>query len=444
MAVALPFLEVMRPRRAHAAGPKRFVVFFTPLGSNVVADMHPTGGTETNFTLGREIAPLQGLKADCLFLSGIDNRAAMSRGGDLHCVGMAALLTATRPLDAPDQAGALSGLNKTQMPGEAPILEGCWGSSPSIDQEIASRIGANSRFKSLELGVRSTIDLGSTPFGFLSYSGPAKAMPRENDPQKAFARLFSAPGAGQTANVAIDVALKQRRSVLDFVHGEYQTLCGQISAADRAACDAHFQSIREVERRFALKPVEVSKSCAQPPAPTAVANPMSVDSFATVGQQQMDILALALTCDATRVASLQWSYARSAISAPWINISAGHHVISHSSDPRVGTINTWYGEQLAYLAKKMKGIQEGDRTLLDNSVIYYCAECAFAPSHSFTNMRCVLVGSCGGALRTGRWLKLGGDDQGRLFVSIMNAMGVDASQFGDPKYNKPGPLPGLT
>jgi hypothetical protein len=362
---------------------------------------------------------------------------------------MASLLTATATLVAPDQAGDIQRLSGMQVAGEQKILGACWGAGPSIDQAIASRIGAATPYRSLELGVRSNVDLGATPFGALSYSGPAKLMPRESDPQKVFARLFSAPGASQAAAVTIDVGLKQRRSVLDLVLGEYQRLCARVGTGDKAACDAHLQAIREVERRFDMRASAPAKTCAQAagaPSPS-LANPLAVESFAVVGRQQMDLLALALACDLTRVATLQWSFARSPISAPWINVASGHHVVSHFTDDAnrgaMEKINVWYTQQLAYLASKMKGIVEGERTLLDNSLIYYCAECAFSADHTFTNTRCVLVGRAGGALRTGRWLRFAGVPHGKLFVSILNAMGLDGVQFGDPAINGAGPLANL-
>jgi hypothetical protein len=98
---------------------------------------------------------------------------------------------------------------------------------------------------------------------------------------------------------------------------------------------------------------------------------------------------------------------------------------------------------VAALATAMKARSEGDRTLLDNAVVFWCRECAMGNNHSFNNARAVLLGSCGGVFKTGQHVKLGGASHGRLFVTLMNALEIDVQQFGDPKHGT-GPLAGLT
>jgi hypothetical protein len=117
--------------------------------------------------------------------------------------------------------------------------------------------------------------------------------------------------------------------------------------------------------------------------------------------------------------------------------------MSHGgASDRLGAINRWYAAQLAALATTMKAMPEGDRSLLDNSVIYWCSECALGPSHSFQNLRTVLVGGCGGAFKTGQHVRFGGAPANKLYVTFMNAMGIEAQEFGDPRHGI-GPLAGL-
>jgi hypothetical protein len=100
---------------------------------------------------------------------------------------------------------------------------------------------------------------------------------------------------------------------------------------------------------------------------------------------------------------------------------------------------------MAYLITKMKTIQEGTGTLLDNTVILWCNELAVGNAHSHDNMHYLLAGSCGGVFKTGRYLNYKGDPHNNLLLSLCHAMGVneDKNSFGNAAYCT-GPLASLT
>src|SRR5436190_1496818 len=54
--------------------------------------------------------------------------------------------------------------------------------APSLDQVIASELGKDTRFRSLEIGVR--------PEAGLSYNGPDSLNPPEKSPRRLFERIF--------------------------------------------------------------------------------------------------------------------------------------------------------------------------------------------------------------------------------------------------------------
>jgi hypothetical protein len=105
-------------------------------------------------------------------------------------------------------------------------------------------------------------------------------------------------------------------------------------------------------------------------------------------------------------------------------------------------INNWYAGQFSYLLDKMKAVQEGTGTLLDNTVILWINELAIGNAHSHDDMRFLLGGSCGGAFKTGRNLAYKGDPHNNLLLSICHAMDVNLPTFGNPAYCT-GPLSGL-
>jgi hypothetical protein len=175
------------------------------------------------------------------------------------------------------------------------------------------------------------------------------------------------------------------------------------------------------------------------------------DSFPAVGSLQMDLLTMALACDITRVASLQWSRSVSQTRFSWLNITEGHHDLSHRPDDDAGAvdkltrINTWYAQQLAGLISRLAATPDGaGGTLFDNTLILWCNELAKGNTHGRVGAPYVLAGSAGGALRTGRYLAYDGQGlpHNNLLVSILNAMGVPDTTFGRAEWCT-GPLTGL-
>jgi hypothetical protein len=226
--------------------------------------------------------------------------------------------------------------------------------------------------------------------------------------------------------------------------GEYTRLGPRLGAQDRAKLDGHLATLRALEARIAANGARGGGPRCAGAAPPNL-SPHSHSSFPEVGKAQTQVLAAALACDLARVASLQWSSARSNITLPWASGgNHNHHDMSHGgANQRLNDINRWYATQLASLATTMKGIPEGDRSLLDNTVIFWCSEVALGANHSFQNLRAVLIGSCGGFFKTGQHVKMGGAPANKLYVTFMNALGIDAQEFGDPKHGA-GPLTGLS
>src|SRR5262249_44419138 len=135
------------------------------------------------------------------------------------------------------------------------------------------------------------------------------------------------------------------------------------------------------------------------------------DLYLKAGQMQMDLAVAALACDQTRILTFQWSYSESEHLFAFLNnISGNHHAISHDFSSSgvnydaYNTIQNWYAKQFLYFIQKLDSYKEGDRTLLDNSVIFWATEIGESTQHDLTMMPYVLAGSAGGKLRTGRYI----------------------------------------
>jgi hypothetical protein len=164
---------------------------------------------------------------------------------------------------------------------------------------------------------------------------------------------------------------------------------------------------------------------------------------------QLDLLVMALACDMTRAASIQWTTVQTGKIFSWLGQSTPHHTLSHSgesdtsSQAQLTAIGKWHSQQLAYMLGKMQAIPEGDGTLLDNVVILWCTDIARGNTHERRDMPYVLAGGAGGYFKTGRYLKYDGDPHSNLLVSVCNAMGLPDTTFGNPAYCS-GALPRLT
>ncbi|WP_437514577.1 DUF1552 domain-containing protein [Sorangium sp. So ce1099] len=427
LAVALPFLDAMSGSASAVEFPKRFVVFFTGLGT-VKQAWQPTG-TETAFELGEILAPLSPYRDKLLVIEGVDMESAHNGPGDPHQQGIGQALTGTEL-----QEGTLF-----PYASDPAALVG-WGGGISVDQFLAARLGQRTKLSSLELGVQVQYANVSSR---ISYLGPGQPVPPEDDPRAVFDRLFNDLSA-DPADLERRRAL--RRRVLGSVMEDYGSLARQLGGDDRQKLEHHLEAVSEIEKRLDA-PGLLGGACAVPELGERL-DVYANDSFPAVGRLQMDLLAMALACDLTRIASIQWSATQAGKVFTWLGQSDTHHALSHSSpghqakQQQLVDIGRWQAEQLAYLLGKLDAVPEGAGTLLDNTIVLWCTDISAGQSHSRRDMPYVIAGRAGGALRTGRFLSYAGDPHNNLLVALCNAMGVDVSTFGNPAYCT-GPLPGL-
>ena len=424
-AVGLPWLEAFAPRRASAQAPlpKRFVVIFTPNGE--LPAWTPTG-TETAFTLSPILSPLTAHQADLVVIRGLYQEGG---GGDGHQNGIGGMLTGTT-------------LNPGPFGGVQAPPAG-WASGPSVDQRIADVIGNETKLRSLELGVQT----GSADnWGRMCYRAANQPQPPEDDPSAVYARVFADL---HTDPALLEAERQRQKSILDAVGAEYTRVAARLGSADKQRLDAHLEAVRDIEDRLTRVGMTSGGACVDP-----VVSPVEKydnDAYPAVGALQMDLLAMALACDLTRVASLQWSRSVSQTRFTWLGIQEAHHDLSHLSDDdpaavdKLTRINQWYSTQLAALIAKLKAIPEGDGTVLDNTIILVCNELAKGNTHSRADASYLLAGRGGGALETGRFLAYDPTLQiphNGLLISLLNAMDVPDKQFGKSDWSN-GPLSGL-
>ncbi len=443
MAVALPFLEAMdQPARAATTvAPKRLIVVYTSNGT-VLKNWRP-GSTGQDFPITPILEPFDTplLRPHLSVVSGIEMSSAKKLSGNGHAVGMTNMLTG-RPF--------------TEIK-ETEFGDVGWGSGISIDQAIAKQLAEPGQLPSIELGVQTKKQYTNF-YAYMSYGeggGSENAISSDDDPRSAYARLFGNVPDATTTQAALQKAIDQKKSVLDFVREDFARLKGKVGSADRQRLEKHAQLILDFESQLG-----VGAFCAKPAEPAFGDSDLkSAAKFPAIGKAHMDLLAIALSCDITRVGTLQWGSAQAGtvfetfIDTNWDDLpDKYHHGLSHAavgsnvSDPtatqqsalnKLTLINTWFAEQLAYLGTKLAEMDDVDGTkVLDNTTILWVSEVSEGPTHKFSDMPFVLLGGAGGKLKTNQHFSF--DNQrthNDLFVTIGQALGLQGfDSFGDPEF----------
>ena len=446
-AMIAPFLNASSALAAPDGPPKRLLVWFTPNGQHEPS-WRPTG-SETDFTLGPIHEPLAAFKDRMILFGSLDDQTdALSsdirtaRGITMHKE------PGNDESQGHGQEMILTGRAGRDLQGVESIGDGI-----SIDQLIAQEIQADTAFRSLEMGVR--VKSSRPHYRLLSYSGQGMGLPSENDPHTIFNRVFG--NLGQGDDPAAQLRLQRKRSVLDFVYREFNTLKPRLSSEHQLRLQQHMNAIRDVEMRLAQTP----QMCMKPPTRAIADN--SWDEYTNmtdIARMNLDMMATAFGCDLTRVGSMVWGAAAANSRWGWLPGSRSDewfHELSHemysnsASESRrqeatdqMVQISTWMNEQLAYLLGKLDQMVESDgSTVLDNTLVLCCNELGHSGFHTHQNMPFMLIGGLRGTLRTGRFIKYEHQPHNNLLVSVANAMGVPITSFGDDRICT-GALPNLT
>ncbi len=421
-AIALPYLEAMVPQTARAAAggsavaPTRMAFIYVPNGIHM-PDWRPeeVGALRK---LPPIMQPLESLKQHITVFTGLAHDKARANGdgpGD-HARSAATYLTAS-------QARKTHG---------ADIKVGV-----SIDQVAAQRIGHQTRFPSLELGIDRGANAGNCDSGYscaysanISWRTESTPAAKEVNPRSVFERLF---GDASKTSAAQAQRMANRKSILDFVLEDARSLQKTVGVNDRRKLDDYLSAVREIETRIQMAEREVI-----PVPDPEFKRPGGVPrEYADHSQLMYDLLALAFQADVTRISTFMAANAGSNRSYPEVGVSDGHHYLSHHGNneekqAKISKINRFHMEQFAYFLNKLATTPEGDGTLLDHSMIMYGCAISDGNRHNHDDLPILLAGSGSGAIRTGRHVKYERETPvANLFLSMLDAAGAPIEAFGD-------------
>lgn len=410
VSMALPWLESRAvwgdepvARGKASAAPVRLAVLFA--GNGFHSKEWWAKGSGATMELGRVLAPLADFRTQLLFIRGLYNEQALK--GNIHS----------------SQTGNLLSGSPLASGGEI-------RSGTSVDQALAATYGRSTKVSSLVLGCEKSNPSVHKNYSMLysshiSWTSPTTPTPLELYPALAFDRLFQ------------DEVRRGDESVLDAVLDDAQDLRRVVSTTDRRKLDEYLESVRDVERRIAgagqrgelqgWRPTLDRPDIPRPPEgiPQDIAAHMRL---------MCDILVLGFQTDTTRITTLKLNNDHSSLRFPHLGVDYMiHHLLSHSDTTDWLKVNQFFVEQLAYIARKLAAIQEGERTALDNSMLMFCSS-MMSGAHDATQLPVVVLGGGGGQIETGRVLDYRADPNRqmcRLYLSLMSKMGVRPDRFGD-------------
>jgi hypothetical protein len=392
------------------AFPKRFAVLF--MGNGINGNHWWAKGNGAEMKLGKSLEPLEPVKTKVNVINGLFNKPAVGQG--IH----------------PGQTGNL--LSGVPIQRGAIIRGGI-----SMDQVLANKVGQETPQASMVLACEQPMTgYHETNFSMaysshISWQSAESPVPNEVYPSLAFDSLFENRGS------------LRNQSILDRVKDRAEKLSRQVSSSDKAKLDEYLTSVREVEKR--IERMRVNKDKAEEKASDKGRPVFSMDrpenglpeDLRDHTRLMCDIIALAFQTDKTRIASLLLARDLSSLYYPFLDVREGHHSASHNDlSDGYERISRFHLSQLAYLAKRLDEMSEGNGTVLDNCCLMFLSNMWAGWKHDNMKVPVVTVGGLGGALQTGRALDYlnAGDDNRKLcslYLGLMDRFGVKLDHFGD-------------
>jgi hypothetical protein len=404
--------------------PTRFLVVYLPHG--MPAEHFDPPGSGTNFSLSdgggqRILAPLQPFIDRTILLRGMD----------------------------------ITGHNN--HPSIRAVLNG--DADRSVEQVVASALGT----QAVTLGAVTVPSYGFTSDSWLFRDG--SWINPQASPVVAADSLFGVPdpgpGGGSDASF--------RAAALQLTLGEVDAMHAALAGLtrERNKLGVHLQAVQALKAKkggVAPIPVNFTPSCVQSPVLPTVDAIRALDvgkswfydevNLPTIYDGHLEVIAQALTCGAARVMGLQAMYANAQINMGFAGVDKDHHdPVSHSSGPtgrdEFAQVQRWFVQRLVDKViaplDTPDPLDTGDptRTVLDNTLIYFCSEVADGNEHNSNKstiwvtgsamtayVPMFMVGGGGGCLNTGRIIDFNNRPHADALVTACHAMGVMVSGFG--------------
>ena len=261
----------------------------------------------------------------------------------------------------------------------------------SCDQVIAESLGGKTRFPSLCLSHTRQTGFGGDGQHTLSWTKNRTPVMPEDRPQILFDRLFRADSADEV--IAQKRRAAEQGSVLDAVRGQAKRLEGRLGATDRAKLQEYLASIRDVEEQMAADARWLA-------LPKPKVDPVDY-AKAQLGwfKSMFDVTALALQTDSTRLVAFNvrsdlggYAYKDQNRGVPW-----DLHTITHNNGEEEKLrwwtkVDAWQMEEWVYFLNKLKGMREGNKSVLDRTLALWGTTNGGPAAHDKRDLPALLTG----------------------------------------------------
>jgi hypothetical protein len=389
--LALPMLGAMTPAFAiEKARPTRMAFIEVPNG--IMMDKWTPATEGADFALTPILEPLAPFRDRMLVLSGLDQHQAAALGFEIggdHPRACTSWLTGAH----------------AKMTSGADLRAGI-----SVDQVAAREFGKYTQLASLEVGLESAEVVGACESAYgcayyntISWRNDTTPLPMENRPRAIFERLFGSAGATDPETRA---ALRQDdRSILDAVTADVRRLRGKLGGSDRGKIDQYLEAVRDLERRVQLAEAQGDQDLPKLGGPAGVPQ-----VFSEYYKLMIDLMVLAWQTDMTRVCTFQIGHEMSGRAYPEVGFGDAHHSVTHHQGDaakiaKVIQINIFHTKLLAYYLERLRSTPDGDRSLLDHSLMLYGGAISDGNLHLYTDLPLLLFAGGVAGIKGGRHVR---------------------------------------
>jgi hypothetical protein len=288
----------------------------------------------------------------------------------------------------------------------------------SMDQKAAEFVGPATRFASLTLKVRENNQMSFTRTGVQVPALDARAMYR---------KLFLEETIGSKEEARR--RLKRHGSILDVVLEQAKGVNRKLGRQDQEKFAEYLESVRSLEKKIEQRQPWLDR----PKPATELGEPGPRKETAEEMKDMMELMALAIETDSTRVMTLASGFQNGDF-----GLQGGYHGFSHHGELPEKTralklIEENQMAQMAYLIDLLKSRNDplNGGTLFDHTMILF--GCGMATgTHSCRNMPLVLAG---GGFKLGEHRVLPAEQPHRvkacnLLLSMLQNFGLEVDRFG--------------
>jgi hypothetical protein len=329
------------------------------------------------------------------------------------------------------------------------------GGTTSFDQILAQEIDKSPQktpLPSLELAIGFTSGGGGVTPSLSQVNGVF--LPGERNPVSAYQRVAAAMTGGVVGDpMAAARLLAAKQSMLDYVKDDVARFSSRLAGPEKQKTDLYLTALRDLENSLHTA-LNEGPMCGHGTDPAAALNIVAhVKDMPDLNHLFLDVMATALACGVTRVASMMWGGGQSDEAVPFMGMD-GWHNYSHMDPKGAGgqkmiAMTAYLAGEYAYFINKLKSFPEGTGTVLDNTVAVWstqngnsCGTSFAKEDHDRHNTPFILAGSCGGAFKPGKVVDCASRNHNDLYIAIAHAFGLPMTTVGMAAWCQ-GPLPGL-